>query len=155
LSESAGLTRSLAEQVAAATPGSAARPDALRNAASLDPVLQPVNGVPIDVTTGKPMTTTNWPTDHIMSRTEIARDPRFARLTPLEREAMLLEIPENYLPLTTEANSSKGGLSIDAWIAARAKSGQPLPAEVVTALRAADKRARAAVEAKFNQFLSK
>jgi hypothetical protein len=155
LSESTGLTRSLADQVAAATPGSAARPAALSNAASLEPVLQPVNGVPIDVTTGKPMTTTNWATDHIMSRTEIARDPRFARLTPLEREAMLLEIPENYLPLTTEANSSKGGLSIDAWIAARAKSGQPLPAEVVTALRAADKRARAAVEAKFNQFVSK
>jgi len=139
--------------VEAATPGAAARPDALRNAASLDPPLRPVGGVPIDVTTGKPMTTANPPTDHIMPRTEIARDPRFARLTPLQREAMLLEVPENYLPLTTEANSSKGGLSVDAWIAARAKSGQPLPPEVATALRAADKRARAAVEAKFNQFL--
>lgn len=152
-SETEGLTRSLAEQVAAATPGRTARPVALNNAAALDPVLHPVSGVPIDVTTGLPVKTTEWAVDHLMSRSEIARDPRFARLTPLQRDALLLEVPENYLPMTTEANSSKGGLSVDQWIAARASSGQPLPPHVIKALRAADARARATVEAKFKEYL--
>jgi hypothetical protein len=99
------------------------------------------------------MKTTNPPTDHIMSRTEIARDPRFARLTPAQREAMLQDIPENFLPMTGPANSSKGGQSVDSWLAQRARDGQPIPADVAKALRAADARARQAVEAKFKSFL--
>ncbi|XHS77633.1 DUF4157 domain-containing protein [Burkholderiaceae bacterium UC74_6] len=152
--ETKGLTSSLSEQVDAATPGAAARPSALANAAQLDPVLRPVNGTPIDVTTGLPMKRTDWATDHIMSRSEIASDPRFARLTPLQRDAILLEVPENYLPMTPEANSSKLNLTVDEWIAARAAKNKPLPSEMATALRAADQRARSAVEAAFNRFLS-
>jgi len=154
-SETEGLTRSLSEQVAAATPGRGARPDALRNAASLPAALNPVNGVPKDVTTGQPMKTGDWATDHIVSRTEIASDPRFARLSPLQRDAMLLEVPENYLPLTREANSSKGTLTIDQWISARESSGKPLPQDVAAALREADRRARAAIDSLFSKYLSK
>jgi hypothetical protein len=152
-SETSSLTRGIREQVEAATPGAEARDTALANAASLDPVLQPKNNVPIDVTTGQPMTTTQWATDHIMSRNEIARDPRFARLTPIERDAILREVPENYLPITKEANSSKGTRTIEEWITARERAGQPLPPDVVTALREADKRARAAIENFFRTHL--
>jgi len=95
------------------------------------------------------MTTSAWATDHLESRSEIARDPRFARLSPLDREDLLLNVPENYLPMTVEANSSKGALSVDEWIAARAADGRPLPPAMAAALRAADVRARAAVEARF------
>ncbi len=147
--EVAALTHGLADQVTAATPGRAARPVALANAAALGPALRPVGGRPIDVTTGRPMTTSAWATDHLESRSEIARDPRFARLSPLDREDLLLNVPENYLPMTVEANSSKGALSVDEWIAARAADGRPLPPAMAAALRAADVRARAAVEARF------
>jgi hypothetical protein len=62
-------------------------------------------------------------------------------------------VPENYLPLTKEANSSKGVLTVDEWIAAREHNGQPLPSAMVNALRAADKRARAAIETFFRTHL--
>jgi hypothetical protein len=153
--EVAALTHSLADQVTAATPGRAARPVALANAAALDAALRPVGGRPIDVTTGRPMTTSAWATDHLVSRSEIARDPRFARLSPLDREDLLLNVPENYLPMTVEANSSKGALSVDEWIAARAADGRPLPPAMAAALRAADVRARAAVEERFRQLGSR
>lgn len=152
-SEVAGLTRSLADQVAAATPGAAARPVALANAAALAPALHPVGTVPIDVTTGAAMTSTRWSTDHLMPRTEIARDPRFARLTPPQRNSMLLDVPENYLPLPYGVNSEKNNRTIEEWIAWRAAAGRPLPQAVADALRAADVRARAAIEAMFNRFL--
>lgn len=151
--EVAGLRRSLNEQVAAATPGASARLIALTNASRLDPSLRPRNGIPVDVATGQPITT-NWATDHIMSRAEIARDPRFAQLSPAQRDDILLNVPENYLPLTAEANSSKGDLTVDEWIRARAASGRPLPGPVASALRAADRIARAAIEARFRLFLS-
>ncbi|WP_141976287.1 hypothetical protein [Saccharothrix saharensis] len=152
--EVSGLTRSLVEQTAAATPGAAARPVALRNAAALDPALRPVGTVPIDVTTGAPMTaTTRWSTDHLMPRAEIARDPRFPRLTPPQRNSVLLDVPENYLPLPNGVNSEKNDRTIEEWIAWRAAAGRPLPQAVADALRAADVRARAAIEALFNRFL--
>ncbi len=148
--ETQGLTQSLSDQVTAATPGAAGRPVALHNAQSLPTALQPQNGVPIDVETGQPMTTKKWAVDHIVSRTEIAADPRYNRLSPLDRDAILLNVPENYLPITTEANSSKGTLSVDEWIAARQRSGQALPKDVADALRVADQRARAAIEKFFS-----
>jgi len=147
--ESEALTSTLRAQVEAATPGAAARPVALANAAALDPVLRPVNGVPIDVTTGRPMTTAAWATDHLVSRSEIARDPRFARLSPAGRDHMLLGIPEDLFPLTPEANGAKGGLSVEEWITARQRAGRPFSREIADALRAADLRARAAIEAAF------
>jgi hypothetical protein len=148
-SESEGLTRTLREQVDAATPGPLARPLALANAAALDPVLRPVNGAPIDVTTGQPMTTGDWATDHLVSRTEIARDPRFARLSPAGRDRMLLGIPKNYLPLTPEANGAKGSLTVEQWITASARAGRPFSPAIAEALRAADVAARIAIEAAF------
>jgi hypothetical protein len=151
-SETDALTGSLADQVTAATPGRASRAVAMANAAELAASLRPVGGRPIDVTTGRPMTTSAWATDHLMSRSEIARDPRFSRLSPLDRDDILRNVPENFLPLTVEANSSKGGLSVDDWISARAAAGRPLPPDVVAVLRAADVRARAAVEARFRRF---
>jgi hypothetical protein len=150
--EISGLTSTVAERVASATPGAVARPDALANAAALMSPLHPVNGVPIDVTTGATMSTREWAVDHIVSRSEIARDPRFARLSPLQQLDLLLGIPENYLPMTGVANSSKGGLSVPIWITARADAGRPIPPEVAVALLAADKRARDAIEAKFREF---
>jgi len=153
-SETSGLTRALQDQVTAATPGPAAKAAALQNAASLPAALQPVGGVPIDVTTGMPMQSSNWATDHIVARAEIARDPRFLRLTPLQRDAMLLDIPKNYLPMTIEANSSKSDWTVDEWIALRAARGEPVPADVAAALRIADREARAAIEAQFSRFLS-
>ncbi len=151
-SEEAGLARSLEDQVEAATPGAAGQGPALHNASTLDPPLQPVNGVPIDVTTGRPIEGP-WTVDHIMARSEIARDPRFARLTPWQRDAMLLDIPENYLPMTVAANSSKGGKRVARWILDRADKEIPLPDEVATALREADRRAREAIEARFRLYI--
>jgi hypothetical protein len=145
------LTVSLKDQLAAATPGPAARPVALANARALpNEALHPVNGVPIDVTTGLPMTTADWATDHVVSRTEIARDPRWARLSPSKRWEILTNVPENYLPITREANSSKGIQSVNEWIAARSRTN-PIPKDVAAGLRAADQRARAAIERFFQQ----
>jgi hypothetical protein len=74
--------------------------------------LRPKNGKPVDVTNGAPLD--NWDVDHIMSRSEIANSERyrerFRRLTPAQREAILTEVPENYLPMSKEANSSKGAV---------------------------------------------
>jgi len=153
-SETENLSRRIDDQVRAATPGKVGRPAALKNAAALPPPLRPKNGVPIDVTTGQPMTTTDWATDHIMARSEIARDPRFARLTPQQRDSMLLDVPENYLPITGSANSSKKGLSVKDWIAARERNHIALPKEMADALLVADARAREAVDAMFKRFLS-
>jgi hypothetical protein len=151
-SEIAGLTQTVAERVASATPGSAAKPAALANAASVGGTLHPVNGIPIDVTTGAPMRTADWAVDHIMPRSEIARDPRFGQLSPLQQLDLLLNVQDNYLPLTGAANSSKGSLSVNDWIRARAAGNRPLPRDMVTALRAADVRARMAIEARFQSF---
>jgi hypothetical protein len=141
----------LKDRLAAATPGPAARPVALANARSLpNEALRPVNGVPIDVTNGLPMTTADWATDHLESRVEIARDPRFARLSPAKQREILTNVPENYLPITLVANSSKGIKSVNEWIAARARTN-PIPKEMAEALRAADQRARAAIERFFQQ----
>lgn len=149
-SEVAQSTRTLRDQVEAATPGKTARPAALGNAAQLGLTK---DGVPLDVTTGRPLTVKNWATDHIVSRDELALDQRFLRLTPRQRDILLLEIPENYLPMSVEANGSKGALSVDQWIAARQRSNQALPPAMADALRAADQRARRAIEAKYRELL--
>jgi len=154
-SEMDALTRTVSGQVAGATPGSAARSTTLDNASTLPDALKPIGGIPIDVTTGQPMQTGEWATDHIVSRTEIASDPRFLRCTPMQRDALLLSVPENYLPLTRQANSSKGTLTVEQWIAARARAGEPLPPEVAAAMRVADQRARAAIESLFGKFVPK
>lgn len=150
--ETENLARSIAAQIERATPGAEARPAALDNAAKLGGALTPQNGQPIDVTTGQPISASAWATDHLMSRAEIGRDPRFAKATPLQRDALLLEVPENYLPMTAETNSSKGAKSITQWLADRQAAGEELPPAMADALRAADARARAAVEAKFKLF---
>lgn len=140
------LTVSLKDQLAATTPGRAARPVALANASSLpDQALRPVNGVPIDVTTGSPMNTADWATDHLMSRTEIAQDPRYARLSPAKRREILTKVRENFLPMTREANSSKGAQTVNEWIAGRPETKR-IPDDMAKALRAADKLARDAIE---------
>jgi hypothetical protein len=141
------LTRTVAEHVKSLTPGAGARPDALENASKY-PALEPVDGRPIDVTTGKPMETDVWETDHIMSKNEIAHDPRFGLLDAEGRWQMINEIPENYLPLTKSANGQKGDMTVNEWLAYRTRKN-PIPSEMADALRAADKAARDAVEAKF------
>ncbi len=149
-----GLRRSLMQQAAAATPGAGARGVALDNARALEEPLRPVGGTPIDVTTGLPMTS-SWHTDHLVPRAEIARDVRFALLTPAQRAGILLDVPENYLPLAGDVNSGKSDYTVDEWIARRAASNRPLPPSVVPALRAADARARAAIERAFARFLTR
>jgi hypothetical protein len=154
--EVAGLHRSLTEQATAATPGVERRPMAIDNANLLPTELRPAGNVPIDVTTGKPMTARDlvtWEADHIMPRAEISRDPRFARLTPSQREFILLDIPENYMPLTKSANGSKSGRTIPEWIANRAQNKNPVPGHLIEPLAKADQVARAAVEAAFKRFL--
>lgn len=141
------LTRTLAEHVESMVPGERAKPQALANANKY-PALKPVNGRPIDVTTGKPMETDSWASDHIMSRNEIANDPRFHLLDPEQRWQMIHGIPENFLPFTKAANSSKGKKSISQWLASPAGK-KSIPDDVAEALRVADKAARAAVEQKF------
>src|SRR5262249_29386637 len=143
------LERTVKDQVENATPGAAGKSVALDNARQLEAVLHPTGGAPIDVTTGKPMTTPDWATDHIMPRAEIARDPLDPRLSPVERDAILKQVPENYLPLTTEANSQKGDMTMREWIAYRDRLGEPLPKGFPEALTKADARARAAIEAFF------
>lgn len=145
----AALRRSLRAQSAKAVPGNEGKALASLNAQTLPDALKPVGGRPVDITTGLPILHDDWVADHIVARSRISKDPRFARLSPIQRDAILHEIPENFLPITAEANSSKGGKSVESWIAARRRSGQPLPAEVVRALRVADARAHAAIEAFF------
>jgi hypothetical protein len=113
--------------------------------------LRPVNGMPIDVTTGAPITSTNWTVDHIVSRAEIAADPRFAALTPLQQLDLLLDVPENYLPLTRSVNSSKGPLSIPDWLRGR-PAGRAIRPDIAKALLAAHARAKAAIDARFRSF---
>jgi hypothetical protein len=148
------LLKSLAARSAAATPGKAGMIKAVANAEKLGGALKPVDGVPIDVTTGQPMKPTDRVrADHIESRTEITNDPRMARLSPPQQDYMWHEIQENFLPLTEAANSSKGGLSVAEWIAARQRNGQPLPKEMAKALLEADAAARQAIDDAFSIFL--
>ncbi|GAA2809316.1 DUF4157 domain-containing protein [Kitasatospora sp. CM 4170] len=149
-----GLRRSVADRVAAAAPGRAGRAPALRNAEALPTPLRPVNGTPVDVTTGQPLTG-SWEVDHLVPRAEIARDPRFARLSPLQQDSILLDVPENYLPMSKQANLSKSDWTVNEWIARRAADGRPLPAAIAEALREADRLARAAIEARFGSFLGR
>ena len=151
-SEEGGLRKTLAEQVERATPGAARQEDALVNARALDEPLRPVGDVPIDVMTGRPISGP-WAVDHIMSRAEIARDSRFARLSPWQRDEILLEVRENYLPLTAAANSSKGSKPVTQWLADLEREGTQIPEEIAAALREADERARKAIEDKFQEFL--
>jgi multidrug efflux pump subunit AcrA (membrane-fusion protein) len=146
--EMANLRSTVADQVRAATPGAGARPDAIANARAVGGALTPEGSLPIDVLTGRPIEG-GFAVDHIMSRAEISADPRFARLSPAARESLLLEVTENYLPMTIEANSAKGAMSMEAWIDSRAANGTPFPEPMAEALRLADVRARAAIEARF------
>ncbi|MFD0346180.1 hypothetical protein ACFQ0M_09105 [Kitasatospora aburaviensis] len=113
-----------------------------------------MNGTPVDVTTGQPLTG-SWEVDHLVPRAEIARDPRFARLSPLQQDSILLDVPENYLPMSKQANLSKSDWTVNEWIARRAADGRPLPAAIAEALREADRLARAAIEARFGSFLGR
>ncbi|MFD3401571.1 hypothetical protein ACFWUU_12865 [Kribbella sp. NPDC058693] len=148
------LNRSIQEQLRRAAPGEYGKDLAMTNLRELakdHPVLAPVNDLAVDVTTGGPMSRETWQADHIMSRSEIGRDPRFSRLTPLQRDEILNEVPQNYLPLRDFVNEHvKRGLTVEQFIQ---QHQPPFPADVAAALRAADQRARAAIEAKFRQFL--
>ena len=150
------LTVNVREQVANWTPGAKARSAALESAeavAATVPEIRPVGGRPVDVTTGSPMATDKWQTDHIVARNTIATDPRFLRLDPAGRYAMINGIPENYLPMTKPANGSKGDMTVNEWIMHRDRIGEPIPARMADALRVAHERARRAVEAKFDELL--
>ena len=146
------LTRSIAEQVENWTPGAAAKPGAKKNANTIS-ALKRDSGNPIDVTTGLPMKSDAWAVDHIMSRTEIASDPRFILLDEAGRKKMIFGIPENYMPITIEANSSKLNKSVPKWLVDRARDGKPIPADMAAALRELDDQARKAVEAMFDELL--
>jgi len=148
------LNRSIQQQLRRAAPGEYGKDLAMTNVRELakdHPVLEPKGELALDVTTGAPMARETWQADHIMSRSEIGRDPRFRRLTPLQRDEILNEVPENYLPLRDFVNEHvKRGLTVEEFIQ---QQQPPFPTEVADALRAADVRARKAIEAKFQQFL--
>ena len=147
------LTRSIAEHVEGMVPGERGKPIGLANAENF-PALKPDGGKPIDVMTGKPIEGDSWATDHLMSRNEIARDPRFSLLDADGRWQMINDIPENFLPLSKSANSSKGKKSIKSWLAKLSgKKSNTMPKDMADALRAADEAARAAVEARFRKLV--
>ena len=151
------LTRSLADQARSMTPGPEGKVRALQNAEELGKtydVLAPKKGEPIDVTTGKPIEGT-WESDHIMPRTEIASDPRFAALDKAGRETMLRGIPENEFPLATLVNRSKKHTPLPEWLMNRAKAGKAVDYTIAEAMREANVKARQAVEAKFNELIGK
>lgn len=148
------LNRTIQQQLRRAAPGEYGKDLAMTNVRELakdHPVLAPMNNLAVDVTTGGTMARDTWQADHIMSRSEIGRDPRFSKLTPLQREEILNDVPENYLPLRDVINEHvKRGLTVEQFIQ---QHQPPFPPEVAAALRAADARARKAIEAKFQQFL--
>ncbi|HEX5005757.1 MAG TPA: hypothetical protein VFV70_01515 [Hyphomonadaceae bacterium] len=151
----ADLYRTLAEHVRRLTPGEKGKPMALENARKLGeqfPEIAPEGDVPIDVMTAKPING-EWATDHLMSRSEIASDPRFKLLDPAGRVEMMQNIPENYLPLTGAANSSKLNRTVAEWLAALGRNGTEIDPNIAKALRKADELARAAVEEKFQELL--
>jgi hypothetical protein len=139
-------------EVASYTPGAAGQPLALRNVSRLGAPLW--NGSqPIDVLTGNPPTG-SWTVDHIVPRTRIAADPRFWRLTPANRQTIMLGVEANYLPLSGAANSSKGGSSVAAWAERLRAEGRPLRGDILAALLEAELRAREAVEQAFVRLLA-
>lgn len=143
-----GLYESMAKRVERCVPGAEAKPVALANAERFG-LGKAKDGTPVDVATGKFMDHgEEWSVDHIMSRNEISRDPRFRLLTPAQQEEMLLGIPENYMPLKVSVNSVKKNKSVSKWIAA-----EGFPKEMKSALRKADEAAREAVEARFKKLL--
>ena len=150
------LTRNVRDQVAKWTPGKRARPAALDNAkavAETVPELAPVGSKPIDVTTGRPMVTDAWETDHIISRNTIANDPRFLLLDPAGRNTMINGIPENYLPMTKAANGMKGDMTVNEFIMYRGRVGEPIPPRMADGLRAAHARAEKAIDAMWDKLL--
>ena len=149
--EHRALTR-WGDEVASYTPGAAGRPLALANVRRLGLPLWD-GSAPIDVLTGTPLAA-GWHVDHIIPRLRIAADPRFWRLTPANRSAIMLQVQENFVSLSETANTSKGASSIAAWAARLRRNGTPLRPDIEAALLEAESRATAAIEHAFQRLLA-
>ncbi len=151
------LTRNVRDQVAGQTPGKRGRAVAIANAnavARTVPAMKPVGNRPVDVTTGRLMISDQWETDHIISKNTIATDPRFLRLDPAGRYAMINGVPENYLPMSKTANGMKADMTVDEFIRYRERIGEPIPSGMADGLRVAQVRAHNAVEAMWDKLLA-
>ena len=74
------------------------------------------------------------------------------RLKPAQQREVL-ELQENYFPLSAEANSSKGSLTMDEWF--KTPVGSKIPLNLRPALREVEQRAQQAVEHHMDDLLKK
>jgi len=140
-----------AEQLRAGTPGSGAVDKAMKNLGDLPAELR-LDGRPFDVTDPGRAPLTAVSPDHIHPVEKILRDPRFGRLTP-DQQREILELQKNYFPLSAEANSSKGSLTMDEWF--KTPVGRKIPQNLREPLRQVEKGAKEAVERRMEDFLKK
>src|SRR5262249_15772145 len=114
------------------TPAPGATQKALQNLGELPEELRAADGAAFDITDPGRAPLKSLSPDHIHPVDEIVREPGFARLTPTQQREVL-ELQENYMPLSREANSSKGNLTMDEWF--KTPKGSNVPHHLRPALR--------------------
>jgi hypothetical protein len=134
----------------AASPGPDATKLALENLDDLPKELRGPNGQPIDVTTGKEIKPEDISPDHIYALKRIAREPGFNRLTP-EQQLEIAELTKNYMPMTEEANSSKGGRTMEEWF--KTPEGSKVPPDLRKVLIETQERARTHVREQIEKMI--
>ena len=129
-------------------PGAAKK--AVQNLDDLPTELRAADGRPIDITDPARTTLTAVSPDHIYPVDKIIREPGFGRLKPAQQRE-ILELKSNYIPLSINANSSKGSMTMNEWF--KTPTGKNVPAKLRPLLRQAEKRAKAAVRARIAEML--
>lgn len=123
---------------------------ALENMEAVSPQLRTGKG-PVDVTSpvGAPIEGVVSP-DHLYPVSKICRMKEFEQLTSTQQTAVL-ELTENYFPLSLRAQSSKGNKTMAEWF--KTPVGSQVPQSLRSVLLDAEKRAEQAVRARIQALL--
>jgi hypothetical protein len=136
------LSRNWIEQLRSGTPGEGAAEKAVQNLGDLPAELRTGTGHPFDITDPNGAVLTEVSADHIYPVDKIIREPGFGKLTP-DQQRRVLELKENYLPLTQAANSSKGSRTMAEWF--KTPIGGNIPVKLRKVLEEAERRAQKAI----------
>jgi len=134
----------------AASPGPDARNLAIDNLKELPKELRGLNGDPIDVTTGKELKPEEISPDHLWPLKRVAEESGIIRLTP-KQQLKIAELPENYLPMSKTANSSKRERTMEEWF--KTQEGSKVPKDLQDMLIKAQERGRARVQEEIQKMI--
>jgi hypothetical protein len=140
-------TESTYNRLRGISPGPLAKQSALRN---LRAELRAPGG-PIDVTNpGAVLSRSEISPDHIYSLRRITEEEGFNRLTPRQQE-YIVEMTENYTPLSVAANQSKGDLLLSEWFLT--PIGSRVPPDIRDVLRQVETSAIDRIRKQIKDFL--